>query len=341
MPVAKVVARTSKSAVPPISNRRCASFMASMRSFAAKACLVLAVTVQSVAADSGQLRPVRDDVTLRSWLENMVWYHRFSSAEIGAVTGLNDDELRKALARFDIRQDNKPKRPLGAPLLVLPYPGGRHPRIGFLEGAVNPQRETKLSVFTPWDDLSYVVIDVPEAVWSNLGLTYLAHTHIDTIWTRDKISLPQLEWNRGSNGHFEITRTLPNGIAFGVEANPTMTEVRLRMWLRNGTESSLSDLRIQMCAMLKGATGFADQSNTNKLFKSPFAACRSSDGRRWIIHAWRPVHRVWGNAPCPCLHSDPKIPDCPPGETREAKGWLSFYEGDDLTAELDRINRSW
>ena len=24
----------------------------------------------------------------------------------------------------------------------MPYPGGRHPRIGFLEGAVDPQRET-------------------------------------------------------------------------------------------------------------------------------------------------------------------------------------------------------
>ena len=70
---------------------------------------------------------------------------------------------------------------------MLPYPGGRHPRIGFLEGAIDPQRETKLSVFTPWHDSSYVVADVPEAIWSNLGLTYLAHTHIPTIWTAQKI----------------------------------------------------------------------------------------------------------------------------------------------------------
>jgi hypothetical protein len=56
-------------------------------------------------------------------------------------------------------------------LFVLPYPGGRHPRIGFLDGAVNPQRETKISVSTPWDEQSYVVVDLPEAIWSNRDQT--------------------------------------------------------------------------------------------------------------------------------------------------------------------------
>ncbi len=45
----------------------------------------------------------------------------------------------------------RPRRKAGEPLLVRPYPGGRHPRIGFLEGAVEPQRETKVSVCSPWD----------------------------------------------------------------------------------------------------------------------------------------------------------------------------------------------
>lgn len=27
-------------------------------------------------------------------------------------------------------------------LRLLPYPGGRHPRIGFLDGAIDPQRDT-------------------------------------------------------------------------------------------------------------------------------------------------------------------------------------------------------
>jgi hypothetical protein len=38
------------------------------------------------------------------------------------------------------------------------------------------------------------------------------------------------------------------------------------------------------------------------------------------------------------LHSDPVIPDCPPGETRRVVGRLSFYEGHDVDAELARID---
>ena len=37
------------------------------------------------------------------------------------------------------------------------------------------------------------------------------------------------------------------------------------------------------------------------------------------------------------MHSDPKVPDCAPGETQTLRGWLSFYEGQDLDAELQRI----
>ena len=90
--------------------------------------------------------------------------------------------------------------------------------------------------------------------------------------------------------------------------------------------------------MLKGAAGFEEQTRDNKVFSKPYAACRSKDGKHWVITAWEPCHRTWSNAPCPCLHSDPKFPDCPPGETRRLRGWLSFFEGTDLDAELARID---
>ena len=143
----------------------------------------------AVAADSAQVRPASSDAELQRWLQNMVWYHGFSLPEIQAVLGLSEPQIRAALERFEISPQTRPARPVDAPLLVLPYPGGRHPRIGFLDGAIDPQRETKVSVFTPWDDQSYVVVDVPEAIWSNLGLTYLAHTHIPTIWDQQQVTL--------------------------------------------------------------------------------------------------------------------------------------------------------
>ena len=223
---------------------------------------------------------------------------------------------------------------------MLPYPGGRHPRIGFLEGAIRPQRETKISVFAPWDETSYVVADVPEAIWSNLGLTYLAHTHVPTVWTKAGVALPPLEWTRHADGTLAFERRLPNGIRFGTKVRPTPQAVRMEMWLFNGTSEPLSDLRVQNCVMLKGAAGFVDQTNDNKLFHPPYAACRSTDGRRWIITAWTPCQRAWGNAKCPCLHSDPQFPDCPSGQTERLHGWLSFYEGDKIEDELRRIDQT-
>src|SRR3954453_23613247 len=124
---------------------------------------------------------------------------------------------------------------------MLPYPGGRHPRIGFLEGAVRPQRETKISVFTPWDDSSYVVVDLPEAIWSNLGLTYLAHTHVPTIWTKQGIELEQMELNRRRNGMLDYSRRLPNGIGFAAKASPLVDSVRMELLLINGTKEKLTD----------------------------------------------------------------------------------------------------
>lgn len=299
-----------------------------------------AVAHNGAAVEPANARQPKNDDDLRYWLQNMVWYHRFQTEEIEAATGLAEGEIVGALKRFDISRDSRPKKPVGAPLLVLPYPGGRHPRIGFLDGAVNPQRETKVSVFTPWDEESYVVVDVPEAIWSNLGLTYLAHKHVATVWTQQKIELVPLEWNRRSEGAFDIERKLPNGIAFGAKVVPATNAVRMELWLMNGTKETLRDLRVQNCVMLKGAKGFERQTNDNKVFSSPYVACRSSDGKRWIISAWEPCHRPWANPPVPCLHSDPKFPDCPPGETKQLRGWLSFYEGTDIEAEFRRLDQT-
>ena len=309
--------------------------------------LVFAFAIQINSAISSQTpgeppnrRKPANEEELRYWLQNLVWHHRYTDAEIQSAMGLTPEEIHSALKRLNITLSNRPKRAADAPLLTLPYPGGRHPRIGFLEGAIRPQRETKVSVFTPWDEASYVVVDVPEAIWSNLGLTYLAHTHVPTVWTKQNVELAPLEWKRLATGALEIERTLPNGIRFGARVEPTKDSVRMELWLHNGTTAPLSDLRVQNCVMLKAAQGFNQQTNANKVFEKPYVACRSTEGKRWIISAWEPCHRPWANAPCPCLHSDPKFPDCAPGETKRLRGWLSFYEGTDIQAEFQRIEKT-
>lgn len=305
---------------------------------AALTCSAILAVAQEISPD-GQTRPAASDADLKRWLENMVWYHRYTPEEVTRVTGLAREDIAEKLKAFGIRDSDPPKRAADR-LLMLPYPGGRHPRIGFLDGAVNPQRETKLSVFCPWDDRSYVVMDVPEAIWSDLGLTYLAHTHVPTIWDRENITLPVQEWEQHEDGGFRMRRVLPNGIEFGTTAQAESDHIAMTMWLKNGTSQTRSDLRVQNCVMLKAAEGFSQQTNDNKIFQGAYAVAGSPDRRRWIISGWDPIHRPWGNPPCPCLHADPKFPDCEPGETQTLRGRLSFYEGEDILSELERIERT-
>lgn len=295
-----------------------------------------AIAAEETANTDGavEARPAASEAELQYWLENMVRYHGFSVEETAAATGLSPEAVGEKLKAFGIKPESQKGR---ESLLVLPWPGGRHPRIGFLEGAILPQRETKVSVFTPWEDHDFVVVDVPEAIWSNLGLTYLAHTHIPTVFNKQGVTLKKLEWNRHDDGTLDIERVLPNGIRFGAVVRPKKDHVRMELWLKNGTPELLTDLRVQNCVMLKSASGFNEQTNDNKQSEGPYAIARSVDGNRWIITAWEPLHRTWYNARCPCLHSDPKFPDCKPGETVHLKGWLSFYEGNNIDSELRRI----
>jgi len=285
-----------------------------------------------------------DDAELRSWLENMIWHHRFNRRQIAAATGLSPQAIDQAVRRWQIDDEHRPRRDKDAPLTLLPYPGGRHPRIGFLDGAVDPQRETKFSVFTPWDESSYVVVDLPEAIWwtrdGQRELLYLAHTHIDTVWTRQKIQLKPLEWQRKQDGTLHIERRLPNGVSFGAAATPRTDSVRMELWITNGTDATLRGLSTQNCVMLAAAKGFAEQTNDNKVLREPYVACRDASGKRWIITAWQGCQRAWANAPCPCMHSDPAFADLAPDKTARLRGWLSFYEGDDLDGELKRIAAS-
>ena len=193
---------------------------------------ILANTVSSQKAralsflDSGQTRSVTQPDDLQFWLENMMVWHGYSNQEAADVLGMEESQVLQQMSRFGIQKDKKTVRAKNDPLTLLPYPGGRHPRIGFLEGAVNPQRETKISVFTPWDDSSYVVVDLPEAIFSNLGLTYLAHTHIPTIFDHQKIPLEKLEWSRPALNHVRLKRILPNGITYIATARTTSKELQ-------------------------------------------------------------------------------------------------------------------
>ena len=292
--------------------------------------------------DGSNVRPAKNDDELRYWLDNALLRHRFTPAEAGAALGLTAEVALAESKRLGPELATAREFAVDERLVVLPYPGGRHPRVGFLDGAIRPQRETKASIFAPWADGGYAVADVPEAVWFQLAgkpreLLYLAHTHVPTTWDRQQVSLEPMEWNRDGDGSLTLERELPNKVTLAAKINPRKDGVRMEFKVTNGSAETLTGLRVQMCVMLAHLTGFEQRTNDNKVFAIPFAACRDESGRRWIITGWERCGRAWGNPPCPCLHSDPVVEDCPPGQSQSVRGWISFYEGADIEAELQRL----
>lgn len=279
---------------------------------------------------------------LKYWLENMLRYHRFTLAEAANVCGLSQEEVRRNAEDFGLYPP-PPVPTQGKSVRVLPYPGGRNPRIGFEEGAIDPMRGTKASIFLPWDPTSYVVVDLPEAVFCNLGLIFLAHYDIPTIWNDQNIVLENIDWTRDHDG-LSYERSLPNGIVFGASIRPAEDHVDMELWLRNFSGQELGEfqtqggIRGQVCVLLKGAPEFDRQTNDNKIFHLPGAAVRSAKANRWVLTKWERAGRVWGNRDVPCLHSDPNLPESPFGATVRARGRLWFYEGVDAEHELVRQN---
>jgi len=239
--------------------------------------------------------------------------HSYTIAEASQVTGMAE------VAPEPVR--------VNGPVL-LPYPGGRHMRIGFLEGAINPMRGTKASVFLPWSGAGYLVVDLPEAVMANGKIEFLGHTHIPTKWDEKHVAISNRDWVRESDGSLSSEWTLPDKVAIGAAIRLNGQIVYMECWIRNGSDEVLRNMRAQVCVMFKGAPAFAAQTNANKTLTGSKAIVRSADGKRWIATEWEDCQRVWGNERCPCMHSDPRFPDCAPGETVRRVGRLWFGDGE-------------
>ncbi|MCL4788205.1 MAG: polysaccharide deacetylase family protein [Verrucomicrobia bacterium] len=270
------------------------------------------------------------------WLENMLVYHRYSYEEAAKVCGWSVEELRSKAAELNVSPEAVPGKPADGKVRVLPYPGGREVRLGFTDGNIDFQRGMKASVFLPWEPTSYLVVDLPEAIFFQRGLLYLAHTHIPTIWDEQNLHLDNIDWTRHEDGSLRFARVLPNKVAFGASIQPKASSVDMELWLRNGSDEPLTGLRTQICGHLKGAPAFNQQTTTNKMFRAPSVAVHSAGGNHWIIATWDRCGRAWGQPLVPCIHADPVLPDCAPGETVRVRGRLWFYEGKDVEEGLAR-----
>lgn len=276
------------------------------------------------------------------WMENMLRDHQYTWEEVSQVTGYGVEETKKRAVQASI--NTKPRPPLrkGEALRVLPYPGGRHPRIGFLDGAIDPQRGTKASVFLPWDPESYVVIDLPEALFvNNQTLEFLAHTHVPTVWTEKNMWLENVDWTREADGGLSRRQTLPDGVTMGASVHPSPDSVEMELWVENKSAEKLTGLRTMVCVMLKGAQGFNRQTSENKVLHDPVAAVQSDTNDKWILTAWDRCVQTWDNPAVPCMHANPMLPDCPVGETVKVRGRLWFHAGGDIEDEISHAEKTF
>jgi len=271
-----------------------------------------------------------------SYWFNIMKRHGYTLAETRMASGLDASRANVALEKA------RPGRAQAGQIEVLPYPGGRHPRLGFREGEIRPQRETKMSVFSPWNAADYIVLDIPEAIWnitaSGRELLYLAHKHIPTMWDKRNIALAQGEWQT-IRGGYESIRVFPNHVELQTRVWPTKLGVKMEMRLTNNSHNQLTGLYTQNCAMLAYMDGFNQQTTDNKVFTPMAVACGNPSGTRWIVYAWQACKRGWGSDLCPCLHSDPHFPDIPVGKSVVLRGWLSFYEGTEIDKALASVNK--
>jgi len=70
----------------------------------------------------------------------------------------------------------------------------------------------------------------------------------------------------------------------------------------------------------------------------PLLARRIPGRNAWIAWIWPVVQEYFGNTACPCMHMDPILPDCPPGQSRAMFGRMVFFEGawDELYSLAER-----
>jgi len=242
---------------------------------------------------------------------------------------------------------------------VAPYRGG-HPRATRRQTCVDPRNDHKLRVELPWPDAGYVVVDLPEVLFAGRSRLFMAHTNARDPGTRRFAALPNVRWKRYRDGRMNYYRELPGGVAFSALAIPQRGYVDLAFSVINHSKVDLSGVRAQVCVLLKGAPGFSARTRDNaycvvrdrlvpvstavrresgsgryglrfsgrrRHADAPLAAVRSEDGRRWIVTVWEPCFALPVNSANPCIHSDPKLGDCPRGEQVTVRGRLYFVEG--------------
>jgi hypothetical protein len=220
-------------------------------------------------------------------------------------------------------------------------------------------------VSPPWPSSEYIYVDFPEAIFVDGMPAYLSHVS-GVLPTLFNYKLPDVEWKE-RDGQYYYIRILGNYMDFGGEVTRTERHIaKMRLWIRNKSDSVMKNITLQTCAYLHPIKEFSQVTNTNKFIHTPDSGWVSLD-RLWPPKphgfpetgtykiGWRSgaalsdlpfiiaqsqveghlVAMTWfdhtlsfiGNTRHPCFHADPFFPDLQPGERHTIEGAFIFFEG--------------
>jgi len=211
-----------------------------------------------------------------------------------------------------------------------------------------------------WPSQDYIWLDFPEAIFCNLGLLYLGHSSPahPTVFP----DLEKVAWQSDGN-RMSFERTLPNHVVFGGSlATEDPAAIEMTLFIRNGTDQPITDIKVQTCAYLRAIRELALFSMSNKYvhvaekgwipFDSaegdttasgqyrlgwrdgpkvadlPVIVTVSEHGDRMVGMTWHEnTYSLVGNPNHPCMHADPFFPDLEPGQEEHIRGEMLFFEG--------------
>jgi hypothetical protein len=213
----------------------------------------------------------------------------------------------------------------------------------------------------PWGNDDFLWLDFPEAIFSDQGLLYLSH--VNSQFPSMFPDLAKVEWQE-CDGEIRYQRTLPNLVSFrGVISGNGQQSVDLRIQVFNGSNKTLTTIRLQTCLFMRAYYPLSAYTLSNKWIHTksqgwidldcaktltdndgqyyygwrggrkiadlPVIACQSTDHHA-IAFSWLgDTYSLISNPIHPCIHADPAVPDLEPGTGYELKGEI-FFANDGL-----------
>lgn len=276
-------------------------------------------------------RPLKSN-SRDQWLDNMIIDHRYTAHEIHNATRMSVDH-----AEQEIATRASPDRTY-SDVRTRPYPGGRYLGIGGRHDQAVPPRNLLMSVFAPWADGGYAVVELPRSL--AVGNTSLIDTTSETVTTR--VRSKTREWQNIGSG-WEALHQLDDGSSLHALVTPSARGALFRLSHNApaNADSTGEDLTLTTVVQLQAVDGLNLRERLHRVERPPLVAFRGERSDRWLITGWQDLREITELSYQPSLSiiADMTDQDADEVGSKVTIGGLWFYEGEDVGQALAACER--